>query len=443
MRTHRKLSAEDVEKLLGSAAGLRTYEGALKRQIGHRIVEQIKATLSPSGVPSVHFPVATMEDRHAVNIQRVYRGHVQRRHISTEHLAAARVQAVARGRRDRMKYSQHKQYAAQYESASKQEHDAATAIQRIHRGRAARRRVGELKQEKEAAVRIQAIQRGRIVRKQADAQKGRPASRPASGAKDEDAAASRVQALYRGRAARKRVAVAKEERKQEDAAAARIQAVHRGKKTRQQMANERAEQENAAKLIQSRVRGHQTRQKVQVGSQQNEEEDATYPSTTWRIRDDFWIVHTREGEGGAPLIALYNPSQGVLQESQLSMPLLKTVSNCVAPTTSRIAMVRNFLARTQPFKQRNNLEGLKLCLTPSEVCHTMLNSPEFPGSRVWLQKTFVLPSGRTVKSTIRMIPGVPGDKRPRFPGGVLAQELDLVTVELRDDAVSVDLERVE
>ena len=86
--------------------------------------------------------------------------------------AAARLQAVTRGRQARKEV--------------KEQGDAAVKLQSLHRGRKARK---EAKEQGDAAVKLQSLHRGRKARKEA---------------KEQGDAAVKLQSLHRGRKARKR-----------------------------------------------------------------------------------------------------------------------------------------------------------------------------------------------------------------------------------------------
>lgn len=118
-------------------------------------------------------------------------------------------------------------------------------------------------EEHAAAARIQAIQRGKQARKEVEGKRASAGAQPAAqeeplpeGTDEEQAAAARIQAVHRGKQARKEVAekragagasadAAEEEAlpegtDEEHAAAARIQAVHRGKQARKEVDDRKA-----------------------------------------------------------------------------------------------------------------------------------------------------------------------------------------------------------
>ena len=111
--------------------------------------------------------------------------------------------------------------------------EAAAKIQAMHRGRQTRR---ELRERDEAAAKIQAVQRGKQTRQEK---------------RDRDEAAAKIQAVQRGKQARK-------ERQERDEAAARIQAVQRGRKARQTQRTNGAKQLEKIRLVWKKMdRGNQ------------------------------------------------------------------------------------------------------------------------------------------------------------------------------------------
>eukprot|EP00500_Bicosoecida_sp_ms1_P012633 CAMPEP_0203834480 /NCGR_PEP_ID=MMETSP0115-20131106/73182_1 /ASSEMBLY_ACC=CAM_ASM_000227 /TAXON_ID=33651 /ORGANISM="Bicosoecid sp, Strain ms1" /LENGTH=515 /DNA_ID=CAMNT_0050743559 /DNA_START=175 /DNA_END=1719 /DNA_ORIENTATION=+ len=93
--------------------------------------------------------------------------------------------------------------------------------------------------EHDAVTRVQAVARGKRDRKRASALAAERAATPPVTAADgepEAAAAAKVQAVARGRNDRARVAALKQQKQQEDAAAARMQAVARGRRARSAVA---------------------------------------------------------------------------------------------------------------------------------------------------------------------------------------------------------------
>jgi len=124
--------------------------------------------------------------------------------------AAARIQAVHRGRQTRKEL--------------RERDEAAAKIQAVQRGKQARR---EQKDRDEAAAKIQAVQRGKQARKEQ---------------KDRDEAAAKIQAVQRGKQAR-------QEQKERDEAAARIQAAQRGRKARQTQSTAGAKQLEKIRLV--------------------------------------------------------------------------------------------------------------------------------------------------------------------------------------------------
>ncbi|CAJ1460500.1 unnamed protein product, partial [Effrenium voratum] len=158
-----------------------------------------------------------------------------------------------------------KEESLEFGEAAKRE-EAATKLQAIQRGNAARQQVAEEKKQREqAATKIQAIKRGNDVRKEASVSKTSASFRiPAAKGKDvkddffaadeaarRQEAATKLQALQRGKAARQQV-VAQQKRggraamrraeqtseEQREEAATKIQAARRGASVRKELAKE-------------------------------------------------------------------------------------------------------------------------------------------------------------------------------------------------------------
>ena len=168
------------------------------------------------------------------------------------------------------------------DATNKEETAAATKIQSMQRGRAARKEVDERRQakaltaqtekaqpdqEQHAATKIQSIQRGRAARKEVDNLRSQRQAKPdvtaetpppplpaddSPGAERETAAATKIQSMQRGRAARKEVTQKREakrdkeasvgaETNRETAAATKIQSVQRGRAARKQVDTLKAE----------------------------------------------------------------------------------------------------------------------------------------------------------------------------------------------------------
>lgn len=102
------------------------------------------------------------------------------------------------------------------------EKGAAVKIQAIARGKKDRAVVAEKKEQKDAAVKIQAISRGKTDRKAVEEKK------------EQVGAATKIQAISRGKSDRKAV----EEKKEQVAAATKIQAISRGQSARKMQLGE-------------------------------------------------------------------------------------------------------------------------------------------------------------------------------------------------------------
>eukprot|EP01065_Artemidia_motanka_P008690 TRINITY_DN14378_c0_g1_i1.p1 TRINITY_DN14378_c0_g1~~TRINITY_DN14378_c0_g1_i1.p1 ORF type:complete len:521 (+),score=82.20 TRINITY_DN14378_c0_g1_i1:62-1624(+) len=116
------------------------------------------------------------------------------------------------------------------------EEDAAAArIQALQRGREARREAEERKQERkeqsEAASKIQALKRGREARREVEELKKERA--------EQNDAASKIQALQRGKEARRAAEEKRQQRQEENEAAAKIQSIQRGRRTRKEVEEQR------------------------------------------------------------------------------------------------------------------------------------------------------------------------------------------------------------
>lgn len=166
--------------------------------------------------------------------------------VAAEEASAVRIQAIARGKRDRARVLSKRQ--------QRQRDDAASRIGKIGKGKAARKRVAELKEQKEqeaAAVQIQRIGRSKYAKKKV-AEKRRYGTRSKGDAGDadteglsEDDAATKLQSIQRGRLARERVEAKRRELMEQQEAATRVQSIARGKRDRERVARIKAEKAGA------------------------------------------------------------------------------------------------------------------------------------------------------------------------------------------------------
>jgi len=164
--------------------------------------------------------------------------------------AAAKMQALQRGRMQRKKAAEKK--AAEKAAEEKEQAEAAARMQAARRGHAARKEVSEKKaaaelerkEQEMAATKMQALQRGKNARKASAGGAGTPAVEagevadqaaevvdlPGSGVDPEmDAAAAKMQAAQRGKKAKDEYV---KQRKEREEAATKMQALQRGKNAR-------------------------------------------------------------------------------------------------------------------------------------------------------------------------------------------------------------------
>ena len=129
--------------------------------------------------------------------------------------AAKKIQAIQRGKKARQEVEDLKMKKEMDELAGDPDAIAATTkIQAIQRGRLERKREQMERQEQaEAAKKIQKVHRGKQARKDRE---------------EQSKAAEKIQKVHRGKLARK-------ERREQEEAAQKIQAIHRGKKTREKI----------------------------------------------------------------------------------------------------------------------------------------------------------------------------------------------------------------
>ena len=164
--------------------------------------------------------------------------------------AAVKIQARHRGKRGRHAASQRR---TEFAETRQQENAAATRVQAIQRGKAARQHAAE---QQAAAVKVQSLHRGRRGRDRAKRQRMQTDQAP------QEAAAAGSENLEQGGAPT--------DMDEELGAATRIQAAHRGKKGRQQL----AAQHVAATKVQSVHRGRAGRGKARRRATTTEEKDA-------------------------------------------------------------------------------------------------------------------------------------------------------------------------
>jgi len=171
--------------------------------------------------------------------------------------AAAKMQALQRGRLERKKQAEKK--AAAKAAEDKEQAEAAAKMQAVRRGHADRKAVqakkleqeNQKKAEQEAAVKMQAMQRGNMARKSASGDAA-VAAAPANPAAPEASAPPPEDEL----AGLPSEAGANPEM---DAAAAKLQAAKRGKEARDEYMKQRKERQEAATKMQALQRGKNAR----------------------------------------------------------------------------------------------------------------------------------------------------------------------------------------
>lgn len=103
------------------------------------------------------------EELAVVRLQKMQRGQKERARLQAEHAAATKVQAVQRGNAARSAMlNPNVNPARRVEDMSPEEVAAATKVQSIHRGALERR---QLEVDRKAATKVQAAQRGKNARR--------------------------------------------------------------------------------------------------------------------------------------------------------------------------------------------------------------------------------------------------------------------------------------
>jgi hypothetical protein len=181
------------------------------------------------------------------------------------HDAATKLQALHRGRTARVEHDKRQQSAAKLQalhrgraarSESNSRHQSAAKLQALHRGRAARY---ESNSRHQSAAKLQALHRGRAARYESNSRhqsaaklqalhRGR-AARYESNSRHQSAA--KLQALHRGRAARY-------ESNSRHQSAAKLQALHRGRISRLTS----VQQQKSANHLQRHYRGYVARKEL-------------------------------------------------------------------------------------------------------------------------------------------------------------------------------------
>lgn len=212
--------------------------------------------------------------------------------------AAVKLQATARGRRDRaraaaLRQERDAQREAEAAAARAAESDAAVKVQALARGRADRRRADSLRKARDdeaaaaaaaaqeeadqlaAAIKIQSVSRGKADRKRVAAMRAAAApSEPSSASPEEDelAAAIKIQAVSRGRADRRRVQQKRAEVEAERAAHAEEVARRRQQAAAKLAAQKAAEDDAAATKLQAAARGRRDRRQADAMRRQRAQE---------------------------------------------------------------------------------------------------------------------------------------------------------------------------
>jgi len=156
-----------------------------------------------------------------------------------EEAAAAKMQALQRGKKARQQAAAKKQA-----KEDKKQAEAATQMQSIRRGQMERKAMKEKRLEAEQAMKEEAM----VEEQAAPTEEG--AVDP-----EQAAAAAKMQALQRGKKARDEYMAQRQEKAEQDAAATKMQAVRRGQAERK----ERAEEAAAATKMQALQRGKNAR----------------------------------------------------------------------------------------------------------------------------------------------------------------------------------------
>ena len=151
-------------------------------------------------------------DGAASKIQAIHRGRQTRIEAKKQEESAVAIQKTMRGKIHRKKAQNKKQQKEAedlYKNPTEETHIAAAKIQAIQRGKADRERVQELKDQTKAQTKIAAVQRGRKARLEVEEKK------------EQTEAVKKIQAVQRGRQAR-------QELEDQTKAAGKIAALHRG-----------------------------------------------------------------------------------------------------------------------------------------------------------------------------------------------------------------------
>jgi len=191
--------------------------------------------------------------RAATSLQKVGRGSAARREARERVEAATRLQSVQRGRRGSERASSRRKEV-------EEQVGAAGKLQSVQRGRVARRRVDERREERReqsgAASKLQSVQRGKLGRKAAEEKRVR--------VEEEKAAVTKLQSIQRGRLSKKKVELKREER-DGGAAATKVQQIQRGRLARREM----LEKQESAKKMQSIMRGKKAREGTKMKKKEN------------------------------------------------------------------------------------------------------------------------------------------------------------------------------
>ena len=166
-------------------------------------------------------------DGAASKIQAIHRGRQTRIEAKKQEESAVAIQKTMRGKIHRKKAQNKKQQKEAedlYKNPTEETHIAAAKIQAIQRGKADRERVQELKDQTKAQTKIAAVQRGRKARLEVEEKK------------EQTEAVKKIQAVQRGRQAR-------QELEDQTKAAGKIAALHRGNVARKQVDNMQAEKD--------------------------------------------------------------------------------------------------------------------------------------------------------------------------------------------------------
>ncbi|GMI36134.1 hypothetical protein TrCOL_g4444 [Triparma columacea] len=184
----------------------------------------------------------------AESIQRIHRGRKARRDLEEKKEAAVRLQGVARVRKAKKDVGDRRSQNA-----------AATKMQAVQRRRNDAARVKEMKEQKGAAVRLQSIQRGRATRRDVKDKAEKERGMREEEEREKEGAATKVQSVFRRRESMKEVEGIKEMNEMNGAASA-LQKNVRSRQAKLEFQEKRA----AVGKLQAAERGRKGRKKAEM-----------------------------------------------------------------------------------------------------------------------------------------------------------------------------------